>query len=182
MVVYEDTRQQAGKHELKHKWFAAHGIEVVRRKLDFGDYMRDGSNISVDTKKNVDEVAQNVGGKGHDRFRRECERARDNGYALVILVENDEGVREIADLPRWTNGHCRSCGLRVKKACNPRDLHSKCQRHKTMKPTQGPQLAKAMKTMGERYGVRFEFCKPRDSARRICELLGVAYEQDAEGR
>lgn len=41
-------------------------------------------------------------------------------------------------------------------------------------------MAKAMQTMGERYGVEFMFCSPRDTARIICELLGVDYEQDAD--
>ena len=30
--------------------------------------------------------------------------------------------------------------------------------------------------MGEKYGVRFEFCKKADTGRRILELLGGAYE------
>ena len=56
-TIYEDSRQQAGKHEAKHAWFAAHGIELVRKKLDTGDYATDGSNVLVDTKRNIAEVA-----------------------------------------------------------------------------------------------------------------------------
>lgn len=32
-----------------------------------------------------------------------------------------------------------------------------------------------MGAMERRHGVRFEFCARRDTARRICELLGVPY-------
>ena len=74
-VIYEDTRQQDGKHLQKQEWWKAHGIEVVRRKLDFGDYATDGSNVVVDTKRNVAEIAQNINGRQHARFKRECERA-----------------------------------------------------------------------------------------------------------
>lgn len=42
---------------------------------------------------------------------------------------------------------------------------------------EGPQLAAIMSTMSKRYGVRFEFCSRRDTARRICELLGVEVDQ-----
>lgn len=181
-VIKIDTRQQEGKHVHKDEWFAVHGVQTERTKLDFGDYMTDGSNISVDTKRNISEIAQNINGKNHDRFKRECQRAADAGCLLVVLVENRDGARSIKDVVRWTNDHCRACANRVRRACNPHDVSTKCLRHGTMKPIQGPRLAKAMKTMEKRYGVRFEFCDPSESARRICELLGVTYEQDAGGR
>lgn len=174
-VIIEDTRQQAGKHERKHGWFAAHGVELVRRKLDAGDYMREGSNITVDTKASVDEIAGNISA-GHRRFRAECERARDAGLRLVVLVENLNGYRSIADVSPWTNGHCAACFKYRRKMCDPRGGGG-CARHgKRGKPIQGDRLAAAMSTMQRRYGVRFEFCAPDESARRICELLGVNYE------
>lgn len=170
-TIYADTRQQKGKHVVKEKWWASHGVSTVRRKLDFGDYMADGSNVSVDTKRTIDEVAQNIGGRKHDRFKRECQRAQDAGYKLVVLVENYEKVTEVGDLHGWVNGHCRMCRM-----CNPY-AKGKCAKHGTNKPIQGPRLMKSMQTMEERYGVRFEFCKPRESAQRICELLGVEYDE-----
>ena len=179
-VIKADTRQHAGKHVVKEEWWASHGVSTVRMKLDYGDYMADGSNISVDTKRNIAEVAQNINGRNHDRFKRECVRARDAGCRLVVLVENRDGVRDVKGVVRWVNDHCRACASRVRRACNPRDASTKCPRHGTMKPIQGPRLSKAMKTMEGRYGVRFEFCAPSESARIICELLGVEYEQDAE--
>ena len=174
-AIVIDTRQQAGKHDHKDEWFAAHGIETLRRKLDFGDYMRDGSNLSVDTKRNVDEIAQNINGRNHDRFTRECQRAAEAGCRLVVLVENLHGYTCIEDVRPWVNGHCRACVHYRRRTCVPRDPKGKCPRHGTRKPIQGPRLAKAMETMGRRYGVRFEFCHPREAAERICELLGVEY-------
>ena len=40
----------------------------------------------------------------------------------------------------------------------------------------GERLYKVLSAMGEKYGVRFEFCKKADTGRRILELLGGAYE------
>lgn len=176
-TIYEDTRQQAGKHKVKHDWFAEHGVTLERKHLKTGDYMREGSNVTVDTKASVDEVAANIAAQ-HKRFKNECERAQADGLRLVVLVENMQGFKEIRDLYRWTNTHCATCHIRRSASCNPRGA-GKCPRHKKNKPIQGDRLAASMLTMERKYGVRFEFCKPKDSARRICELLGVGYEQDA---
>ena len=175
--IWIDTRQQAGKHEIKNEWWASHQVSTTSCKLDFGDYMTDGSNISIDTKRNIQEIAQNINGRNHDRFKRECVRARDAGYRLVILVENLDGVCCLADLQEWTNSHCCVCGYYQRHSCNPHDGREKCIKHNTRKPIQGARLARAMSTMSERYGVRFEFCNPHDSAKRICDLLGVSYEE-----
>lgn len=188
-TIYEDTLQQqhhgVDKHARKHRWWRAHGVEVVRLRLDgkhgvdvdFGDYTAEGSNVVVDTKRNVQEVAQNIGGRSHARFKRELVRAQEAGCRLVVLVENTDGYTELAHVNAWTNSHCVKCELRG-FACRPRDPRGKCPRHGTRKPIQGPRLAKAMSTMQERYGVRFEFCRPSESARRICELLGVDYGEE----
>lgn len=182
MVIVEDTRQQihggSDKHALKHQWWREHGVEVIRKKLDFGDYMTDGSNISIDSKRGIAEIAQNIS-RDHRRFRDECARAQRDGYRLIILVENNERVRCLRDLVEWTNRHCELCAEYRRHGCVPADTSTKCARHGTLKPIQGARLAKAMATMSAKYGVRFEFCEPTESARRICELLGVIYEQDA---
>ncbi len=182
-TIYEDTRQQVkpvDKHAIKHDWWRAHGVEVLRQKLSFGDYSADGSNVCVDSKANVDEVAKNINGAEHDRFIRECERAAQAGYRLVFLVENDLGYDNLGDVVRWTNGHCVHCGRNMERNatgdCKPLDPHGKCPRHGTRKPIQGPRLYKAMRTIEARYLCSFEFCAPDESARRICELLGVGYD------
>ena len=185
-IIYEDSLQQAGKHEIKNEWWQAHDVTVVRLRFDgkhepvpvsFGDYFRNGSNVVVDSKRNIQEVAQNINGRNHRRFRNECVRARDAGYRLVILVENLDGVCCVDDLKSWTNSHCCICGYYKCHSCNPHDGREKCIKHNTRKPIQGERLARAMSTMSERYGVRFEICNPHGSARRICDLLGVKYDE-----
>ena len=86
MIIQEDTRQKAGKHDLKHDFFQKTNIGVVRCKLPFGDYAPIPP-VSIDTKEDMEEIAQNIcGGKGeHQRFIRECKAARDAGCKLVIL-------------------------------------------------------------------------------------------------
>ena len=148
MVIIEDTRQQAGKHDIKHEWFGTNGVELVRSKLPFGDYALVPS-IAVDTKKDMDEIAANICGKEHTRFINECKAAKAAGCSLVILVENEVGISDISQVHIWIN---------------PRSVYS-------MKCVQGARLQKAMETISERYGVKFLFCKPEESAQRILEIL-----------
>lgn len=148
MVIIEDTRQQAGKHTTKHTWFAEHDVELVRSKLPFGDYALVPS-IAIDTKKDMDEIAANICGKAHTRFINECKAAKAAGCTLVFLIENTVGIEDISQVHKWIN---------------PRVIYSnQC--------VQGDRLQKAMETITERYGVRFLFCKPEESAQKITEIL-----------
>lgn len=152
MTIIEDTRQKSGMHELKHRHFEEMGVGLVRNMLPFGDYALPPS-ISVDTKADIAEIASNIG-SDHQRFKRECIAARNAGCQLIILVENTEGITCVTEVHKWVN---------PEQIYRPRSIT-------------GERLQKAMLTMSERYGVRFEFCKPEESARKIMELLGVSYE------
>lgn len=148
MVIQEDTRQQAGKHDIKHAYFADHGVDLVRCKLPFGDYAPIPP-VSIDTKNSMDEIAGNICGKEHRRFINECRAAKEAGCKLIILVENTIGISDISQVHTWIN---------------PRVIYSdKC--------VQGPRLQKAMETISERYGVRFMFCQPEEAGKKIKELL-----------
>lgn len=148
MVILEDTRQQAQKHELKHEYFDSNGIEYVRTKLPFGDYAIWGHLTSVDTKADVEEIAQNIGAD-HKRFMKEVKLSIKLGGHLIFLIENVHGYRCIEDVKAWVNPNM----------------------HKTARSMEGPRLAKAMETISDRYGVQFEFCAPEEAGRRVIELL-----------
>ena len=150
MTIIEDTRQKSGMHKLKHQHFEEMKVEIVRNMLPFGDYALPPT-ISVDTKADMAEIASNIG-SDHQRFKRECIAARDAGCQLIILVENTDGITCVNDVHKWVN---------PEQIYRPRAIS-------------GERLQKAMLTMSERYGVRFEFCKPEESAKRITELLGVS--------
>lgn len=151
-TIIEDTRQQAGRHNAKHAAFEAAGITLLRSKLPFGDYAYP-PRVAVDTKQSIAELYQNVTLE-HARFARECEGARDAGTQLVILVENTHGVASLADLAEWTEPERE---FAIRKGAK--------------RPIDGARLARACRTMFERYGVRFGFCRPDESAARILEIL-----------
>lgn len=158
MHLIEDSRQQKDKHKIKHAAFDAAGDKLLRCKLPVGDYAL-FPRVAVDTKADMAEIAQNIGGTAseHARFREELKLAREYGCQLIILVENEDGIEELTQVQYWDN---------------PRRAFSE-------RAIQGPQLMKAMQTMQERYGVIFMFCRPSEAAGTIKELLRGGGEGDA---
>lgn len=152
VAILEDTRQQNGEHETKHEWWGQKGVSVIRCKLAWGDYILPPC-VSVDTKRDIAELAQNIE-QQHTRFRNECIGAREAGCQLVILVENNDGVRSLADLAQWKE--TQSDFAKRKHAKRRYD---------------GVRLAKACATMTRKYGVMFEFCTPEEAAGRVIEIL-----------
>lgn len=169
MIILEDSRQQDSKHNLKHKYFAEHGIEVRRTKIYCGDYtLPTNQSVCIDTKKDIQELVGDICGKAHDRFRRECERAQEAGIKLIVLVENDRerigktgiwnpAITKLEELHRWANPR-----LFIRR--NGKQLYPNA--------TRGQTLMKACMTMRKRYNVDFQFCTPEESGAKIIELLG----------
>lgn len=150
MVLYEDTRQQAGKHKNVHKYCAENGIEIIRQALNVGDYMLagpGGGGISVDTKYGVPELAMCVF-QEHERFSDECKRAQKCGIQLYVLTEE---VPPGGRLVNW----------RSPIGWDGLPMHK-------FKPDL---LRKAMITMQEKYGVRFLFCRREHTGMMIIRLL-----------
>ena len=196
MLIVEDKGQQVGKHEMKHRWFDCHEVEILQAPLPVGDYVLANDKvldviqrktrrnlelkkmdflgsykIAVDTKRDMQEIAGNICGRQHARFRDECILALNNGIRLYILVENEDEIRSLADVSDWQNP-------RLKRYEDVRHMHS-IGRWQSIalpkaKPTSGETLMKAMQTMREKYGVEFLFCRPEEAGKKIVELLGGA--------
>ena len=148
MVLYEDTRQQAGKHRNIHAYCERHGIEIIRQALNVGDYQIAGKgDISVDTKMGVPELASNCF-QEHDRFRDECMRAQRCGIQLIVLIEEQLPGGRLD----WWRSPIGWDGL-PKHRFNPETLR------------------KVMLTMQEEYGVKFRFCHPASTGRQMIEYL-----------
>lgn len=152
-MIIEDTRQKQNEHEIKHRAFEELGVDLLRCALPFGDYAYP-PHIVVDTKKNMQEIAANLVGD-HSRFRHECVKAKEAGCHLYILVETDwTTINSVDDVHQWYN---------------PRLIYSP-------KAVTGDRLEKTMKTMQAKYGVRFLFCRPEESAATIIKILNGDYE------
>ena len=148
MVLFEDTRQQVGKHKNVHLYCRQAGIKIIRQALNVGDYQIAGKgDISVDTKMGVLELAGNVF-QEHDRFRAECLRAQECDIQQIVLIEEQlPGGR----LDKWRPpiGWNGAPIARFDPAI----------------------LRKAMITMQKEYGVKFRFCDGRSTGKQIIEYL-----------
>ena len=153
-MIYVDTREKPQAIKKILAYYKKNEIEVVRQKLDVGDYMFPDGKISVDRKQNLAEVALNLC-QQRTRFKAECERAMKGGIKLVILVEHGGDIRELEDVFFWDNP-------RIKES---------------PKATTGQALFRSLLTIRDRYGVRFEFCDKRHTGERIVELLSNGTEK-----
>lgn len=149
MVIIEDTRNKPDKNAHIKEQLESLGYNVMRSKLLVGDYtFATNQSICIDTKKDLSELCGNVT-SDHKRFRDECERAREAGIQLIILV-TDETIKNLSGVFSWKN---------------PRRFYSK-------RATTGRTLAKILYNMRDKYDVQFEFCKREETGKRIVELLG----------
>ena len=194
VLVIEDKGQKEGLHILKNRYFKSHDIEVLRAPLPVGDYIiatdkvadvihrksarkmelkkmdfLGSYDVSVDTKKDMQEIVGNICGKAHPRFRDECILAQNNGIKLYVLIENTDGVKCVQDVFKWQNP-------RLHRYNKIAFMHSQGKwMNKPLpkaKPTSGETLAKAMLTMQLKYGVEFVFCRPENAGEKVIELLG----------
>lgn len=142
-MIICDTREQKNFHVLEY--FAKHDIDFEVRKLDTGDYMdSDRMDITVDRKKNLDELASNLCTRDTSRFWREIRRSKETGIKMIVLCEHGGTIRSIEDVKDWKSRYSRITG---------RMLTSEIYR---------AHIA---------YHVEFLFCDRRQTGRRIVELL-----------
>lgn len=155
VTLLEDSRNQVGKHKNVEAYCKRNGINLVRQKLEVGDYMFPDGQISVDTKESILEICHNVMSDDHKRFKAECVRARALGIQLIVLIEE---VPPFGRLDMWEVPRFRSTD-RFHKYGDPMTL------------VHPARLRKALITMQERYGVKFRFCTRRQSPARIIKYL-----------
>jgi len=92
MKIIVDTREQ---HPLEFRQSKL--IEgVIKRKLDVGDYSIEGyeDKIAIERKSAAD-LFQTLG-KGHRRFKKELERAKDCDYFLILIEAPFSVIRDKA--------------------------------------------------------------------------------------
>lgn len=175
LIILEDTRNQPGKHDAKNQYFTEHGIEVRRTKLYIGDYtLPADQSVCIDTKRDIQELIGDICGKSHERFRDELIRAQESNIKLIVLVENENDVKEVRDLFQWKNPRLniwKNTDEVIGRWENGKPRYKRVRKYPYA--TNGKILAKALLTMQMKYGVEFLFCRPEESGAKILELLGV---------
>lgn len=177
MIIGVDKNQLTGSHgasnQRKHSQMVREGVQLVPLRIPFGDYIRitddiqalidkrgaenvhkrdlqDLITISIDTKKNLQEVCGNICSRQHERFREELVKAQGR---LVLLIE-EPSITILEDVYFWDN---------------PRRKYSP-------KATTGASLYKSLCTIRQEYGVDIRFCNRKDTGREIIKILGGSNE------
>ena len=88
MTIIEDTRNKLDKHLNVKEYCDRHEIELVRAKLDVGDYQLPDGRIAIDTKRNLSELATNLLNRSdRSRFWKEVRRAREQGGRIKAIKD-----------------------------------------------------------------------------------------------
>lgn len=145
MIIEIDTRNK--KDNYITKYFDKQGIKWIRTKLYTGDIkLLNSTKVIIDIKANLEEIAHNLcNNQEHIRIKKEIERARELGCKDFIFLIGDSKIKTIVDLQNWSSKHTKVRGI---------------------------VLIKIMKTMKERYGIRFIIVPKNKMGEKILELLG----------
>ena len=144
-IIIVDTREKGNKKILEY--FDKVGQDYIISKLDYGDYKIYKKNDTViDRKDNLLELVGNLCHTiEHERVKREIQRAKEDGCQDFIFLIAESKIKTIDDIKNWSSPHTK---------------------------VQGTVLLKIMKTMKEKYKVRFIICPRKDMGKKIIELLG----------
>lgn len=149
MIIQIDTREKPKAIEQIVKEFDRRGVKHVRSKLLVGDYMnREKTNLIVDRKQNLLEIANNLG-NDKERFEAELRLAKDCGVKLVILCEHGDGIRSLRDVINWKN---------------PRLV-------KSPMALSGKRIFEVLSMYKGFYGIDVQFCDKSETGARILEIL-----------
>ena len=150
-MILTDTRQQKENHIIKE--FDKQKILHIRTTLESADYVAIRKNengyyidnsILIDTKKDLEELCGNLCSKDHERVKREIEKARELGCKDFYFIIANNKIKSLNDLRTWTSKRTRVTG----------DI-----------------LFKVMKTMAERYKVKFIISKKNEVGKRIINIF-----------
>lgn len=156
ITIQIDSRQHHGKHDLKDKYFAEHGIDTITSKLYSGDYtLLTNQSVCIDTKASFNEIVSNMT-VDHKRVAAECDRAYEHGIKLVFLIENSDGITNIDEVHKWKN---------------PRYVMWLKKGKKGRPPVSSKRLEKILKSFEVSHHTKFYFCSPESAGRAIVFLL-----------
>lgn len=167
ITIQIDSREKT--HAISHitKYFDMNNIKYYTNKLLFGDYMNlHNPTVIIDRKQNLVEVQGNIT-QQHERFRNELLKAQENGFKLIILIEESQ-IKTLADVrDKYINPRMKQWSMARNKALK------KGLDFKQRPPLSGKHIYEILYTMEKKYGCKFMFCRKEEMAKKIIELLTI---------
>lgn len=151
MVIQIDSREKGNKAILDY--FNSVGQKYIVSKMYAGDYQDVNSvKVLIDKKDSLVELAGNLCRTlEHERLKREIAKACDIGCERFIFLIADKSITSVEEVNGWKVPKKKDGSLYTK-----------------VRPEI---LEKIMKTMMEKYGVEFMFCKKAEMGKEIVRLL-----------
>jgi ERCC4-type nuclease len=147
MIIYQDTRE-------KKPWTFSlfPDVEVIRKKVDYGDYTLGGyeDQVAIERKRNTAEIAGNITTQDKHRFHREMEEFQHFRHAYIIceFLESD-----LLTFPK-------NSGI-------PAKYHKKLR-------VSGKYLHKVMAEVSQKYDVQIVYCRsPHDAEEFVMNLFNT---------
>lgn len=184
MIIIEDSRQKAGKHNNKRAYFKLRGHTVYTACLPFGDYVCADSfppelvDKIIELSKQYEHNEEKVSVKLLQEVKQEISQIKD-----IVLIDTKKDLQEvILNLTKQHARFCRECdgaklhGARLIVLVENKDGITQIddlygwynyRLKKNPKATKGATLVKMIKAMECNHGVVFMFCNPKISGNRI---------------
>lgn len=148
-VFVRDTRDKIGKHDNVDNYLSSQGHKIVRTKMYVGDVtLLHNQTVCIDLKRDLMEVVGNLT-QQHKRFKAECQKAKESGIRLIILVEHGKGIKTIEDVRSWENPRLNVSPYAVS----------------------GERLYKIMSTFAKTSGIEWFFCDKRSTGKVVESIL-----------
>ncbi len=141
MILFQDFREKHGHHSEIENYCREHNITIIRKKLNVGDYMFPNGKISIDTKADRAELANDLY-RDKLAFNKKYKKCLQDGIKLIVLVE--EEVKSLNDIVKWKSSHGKISGR---------------------------MLLDLMQTVQRSYGIEFKFCRKEEVGQAIIQLL-----------
>ena len=139
-MICIDSREKKNQHIIKY--FDKHGIPYIIKKLDVCDYSGSQSDVLIERKQNLAELAGNITKENGRRFKAEFDRVPIGKKVYVLVEENIGGLEDVAN---WEGKYTQLCGAT---------------------------LYKYLVSYQHRHGLEYIFCHKNSTGRIIAELLG----------
>lgn len=136
-----DTRQKDGKHLNIERYCSENNITMIPQYLNVGDYMLQGGNIAVDTKKDILELSKDLH-IDKKKFNRKYRKCYQDKIQLVVLVE--EKINNIQELINWSSKYTKISGR---------------------------YLFDLIEDLKISYGIKFVFCDKKNTGRYLMKIL-----------
>ena len=139
-MIYIDSREKKNQHIVKY--FDKNNIPYAIKKLDVCDYSSSKSDVLIERKQNLSELAGNVTKENGRRFKAEFDRVPIGKKVYVLVEENIGGLEDVVN---WQGKYTHLCGAT---------------------------LYKYLVSYQHRHGLEYIFCHKNSTGRIIAELLG----------